>query len=66
VNFPLRVVLALMVLVAIAVLGVWGLISVGHATSMAATHRRMAAGGIIALMATLAAVVIFLWPAYWD
>jgi thiol:disulfide interchange protein len=66
VNFPLRVVLALMVLVAISVLGVWGLISVVHATSMTTTHRRMAAGGIIALMATLAAVVIFLWPAYWD
>jgi hypothetical protein len=66
VNFPLRMILTLVVLVAIAAIGVAGLISVVRATSMTAAQRGLVAGGIIILMAVLATWVIFLWPVYWD
>ena len=65
-DFPLRVILALVVIGAFAAIGVWGLIVVLRATSMTASQRMMAVGGIVILMAALAAWVIFLWPAYWD
>jgi len=29
-------------------------------------QRMLAVGGLVILMAALAAWVIFLWPAYWD
>jgi len=66
VDFPLRVILALVVIGAFAAIGVWGLIVVLRAKSMTASQRMMAVGGIVILMAALAAWVIFLWPAYWD
>lgn len=65
-DFPLRVILALVVIGAFAAIGVWGLIVVLRAKSMTASQRMMAVGGIVILMAALAAWVIFLWPAYWD
>ena len=65
-NFPLRVILALVVIAAIAAIGVWGLVAVLRVESMTRSQRVMAVGGIVVLMATLAAWVIFLWPAYWD
>jgi hypothetical protein len=66
VNFPLRVVLALVVIGAVTAIGVWGLVTVLRIKSMTEAQRMMAVGGIVVLMATLAAWVIFLWPAYWD
>ena len=65
-DFPLRVILALVVIGAFAAIGVWGLIVVLRAKSMTASQRMMAVGGIVILMAALAAWVFFLWPAYWD
>ena len=65
-NFPLRVILALIVIGAFAGVGVWGVVAVLRANSMTGLQRRMAVGGIVILIAALAAWVIFLWPAYWD
>jgi hypothetical protein len=64
--FPLRVMLALIVIAAIAAIGVWGVVAVLRARHMSQSQRMMAIGGIIVLMAALAAWVTFLWPAYWD
>jgi hypothetical protein len=66
VNFPLRVILALIVIGAFGGVGVWGVVAVLRAKSMTGSPRGMAVGGIVTLMAALAAWVIFLWPAYWD
>jgi ascorbate-specific PTS system EIIC-type component UlaA len=66
VNFPLRVIIALVVIGAIAVIGVRGIVVVLHASRMTESQRMMVLGGIVVLMAALAAWVIFLWPAYWD
>ena len=66
VNFPLRVILALVVIGAFAAVGVWGVVAVLRAKSMTQSQRMMAVGGIVILLAALAAWVIFLWPAYWD
>jgi len=65
-TFPLRVVLALVVIGAVTAIGVWGLVTVLRMKSMTKAQRMMAVGGLVVLMATLAAWVIFLWPAYWD
>ena len=65
-NFPLRVVPALLVIAAVVAIGVWGLVAVRRAKSMSESQRMMAAGGIVVLMAALTAWVIFLWRAYWD
>ena len=65
-NFPLRVILALVVIGAATAIGVWGLVTVFRVESMTQSQRMMAVGGIVVLMAALAAWVIFLWPAYWD
>ncbi len=65
-TFPLRVILALIVIGAFGGVGVWGVVAVLRAKSMTGLQRRMAVGGIVILMAALAAWVIFLWPAYWD
>ena len=64
-SFPLRVP-RLFVIGAFAGIGVWGIVAVLRATSMTQSQRVMAVGGIVVLMAALAAWVIFLWPAYWD
>jgi CHASE2 domain-containing sensor protein len=66
VNFPSRVVLALAVLGAVAAIGVWGIVVAVRARNMTEPQRMMAVGGIVILMAVLAAWVIFVWPAYWD
>ena len=65
-NFPPRVILALVVIGAFAGIGVWGVVAVLQAKSMTQSQRMMAVGGIVVLMAALAAWVTFLWPAYWD
>jgi hypothetical protein len=65
-TFPLRVILALIVIGAFGGVGVWGVVAVLRAKSMTGLQRGMALGGIVILMAALAAWVIFLWPAYWD
>jgi len=66
VNFPLRVILALVAIGAFAAIGVWGLVTVLRNKSMTLSQRMMAVGGIVLVMAALAAWVVFLWPAYWD
>jgi hypothetical protein len=66
VNFPQRVLLALVVIGAFACVGVWGIVAVMRAKSMTETQRMMAVGGILLVMAALVAWVMFLWPAYWD
>jgi len=66
VNFPLRVILALVVIGAFVAIGAWSLVTVLRAMSMTGLQRGMAVGGIVLVMVALAAWVIFLWPAYWD
>jgi hypothetical protein len=66
VNFHLRVLLALVVIGTFARVGVWGIVVGVRAKSMTESQRMMAVGGIVVLMETLAAWVIFFWPAYWD
>jgi hypothetical protein len=65
-NFPLRVVLALVVIGAFAAVGVWGVIAVLRAKRLTESQRMIGVGGIVVVMALLAAWVIFLWPVYWD
>ena len=65
-NFPLRVILALVVIGAFGAVGVWGVVAVLRAKSMTQSERMMAVGGIMVLLAALVAWVIFVWPAYWD
>ena len=66
VNFPLRVILALVVIGAVTAIGVWGLVTVLRIKSMTGAQRMMTVAGIVTLVAALTAWVIFLWPAYWD
>ena len=66
VNFPLRVILALVVIGAFAGVGVWGIVAVLQAKRLTESQRMIGAGGIVVVMALLAAWVIFFWPAYWD
>ena len=65
-NLPLRVILALVVISAFAAVGVWGVVAVLRAKRLTESQRMIGAGGIVVVMALLAAWVIFLWPAYWD
>ena len=65
-NFPLRVILALVVIGAFAGIAVWGVFAVVRAKSLTESQRMIGVGGIVVVMALLAAWVIFLWPAYWD
>ena len=65
-NFPLRVILALVVIGAIATIGGWAIVAALRAKSMTQSQRTMVVGGIVIVMAALVAWVIFLWPAYWD
>jgi hypothetical protein len=66
VNLPLRVILALVVIGAVAGVGVWGLIAVLQAKRLTKSQRMTVVGGIVIVMALLAAWVIFFWPVYWD
>ena len=63
---PLRVVLALFIIGAVAGVGVWGLTAVLQAKRLTESQRMMAVGVILVVMALLAAWVIFFWPVYWD
>jgi len=65
-NFPLRVILPLVVIGAFAAVGVWGVVTVLQAKRLTESQRMIGVGGIVVVMALLAAWVIFLWPAYWD
>jgi hypothetical protein len=56
VNFPLRVILALIVIGAIVGVGVWGIVAVMQTKRLTESQRMM----------ELAAWVIFFWPVYWD
>jgi hypothetical protein len=66
VNFPLRVILALVVIGAFAAVAVWGVVAVLHTKRLTESQRMIGVGGIVAIMALLAMWVIFVWPAYWD
>ena len=65
-NFPLRVILALVVIGAFAGVAVWGVVAVLRTESLTEAQRMIAAGGIVVVIALLAMWVIFVWPAYWD
>ena len=65
-NFPLRVILALVVIGAFAGIAVWGVVAVLQAKRLTELQRMIGVGAIIVVMALLAAWVIFFWPAYWD
>jgi len=62
VNFPLRVILALVVIAAFAGVGV----AVLQAKRLTESQRMIGLGGIVLVIALLTAWVIFFWPAYWD
>ena len=59
----MRVILALVVIGAVIAIGLSGLVTVLRVKSMMQSQRMMALGGIVLVMAALAAWVIFLWPA---
>ena len=61
-NFPLRVILALVVIAAFAGVGV----AVLQAKRLTESQRMIGLGGIVLVIALLTAWVIFFWPAYWD
>jgi hypothetical protein len=65
-GFPFRVIVALIVIGAFAAVGIWGIIAVLQAKRLTDSQRMMAVGGIVIVMALLAAWVIFFWPVYWD
>ena len=65
-NFPLRVILALVVIGAFAGIAVWGVVAVRQAKRLTESQRMIGVGAIVVVMALLAAWVIFFWPAYWD
>jgi hypothetical protein len=65
VNFP-RVILALVLIGAVAIIGGWGIVTVLRTNSMTQSQRTMAISGIVIVVAALLAWVIFVWPAYWD
>ena len=44
----------------------WGIVAVLQAKRLTESQRMIGAGGIVVVMALLAAWVIFFWPAYWD
>jgi formate-dependent nitrite reductase membrane component NrfD len=66
VNFPLRVILALVVIGVFAGVGVWGVVAVLQAKRLTESQRMIRVGGIVVVMALLTAWVIFFWPVYWD
>ncbi len=63
-NFPLRVILALIVIGAFAAISLWVMVAVLQAKRLTQSQRMIWVGGIVVAMATLAAWVIFVWPAY--
>jgi hypothetical protein len=65
-DFPLRVIAALVVIGAFAGVGVWGVVAVLQAKRLTNSQRMIGIGGIVVIMALLTAWVFFVWPAYWD
>jgi len=66
VNFPLRMILAFVVIGAFTGIGVWGVVAVLQAKRLTESQRMIGVGGIVVVMALLVAWVIFFWPVYWD
>jgi hypothetical protein len=60
VNFSLRVVLALVVIGAFAGIAVWGVVAVLQAKRLTESQRMIGVGGIVVVMALLAAWAILL------
>jgi hypothetical protein len=60
------VILALVVIGAVAGVSVWGLVAVLQAKRLTESQRMIGVGGIVVVMALLAAWVIFFRPAYLD
>jgi hypothetical protein len=54
-QFPARVLLALFVIGALAGIGVWGIVAVLRATGLTESQRMIAVGGVVMVMALLAA-----------
>ena len=65
-NFPLRVILALVVIVAFHGIAVWGIVALLRAKRLTAGRRMAGISGIVLIMALLIGWVVFLWPVYWD
>jgi hypothetical protein len=65
-NFPLRVILALVAIGAFAGIGVWGVVAILRAKGLTEAQRMIAVGGIVVVIALLTAWVVFFWPVYWD
>ena len=65
-NFPLRVILALIVVVMFAVIGTWGVVALFRAQRLTGPQRMAGVGAIVLILTLLVGWVIFLWPAYWD
>jgi hypothetical protein len=65
-DFPLRVIVALVVIGAFAGVGVWGVVAVLQAKRLTGSRRMIGIGGIVVVVALLTAWVFFVWPAYWD
>jgi hypothetical protein len=68
VNFPPRVVLALVVAFVFAALAAWALVRLPYLRGLAltASQRRLLALVVAAFFALLSAWVVFVLPAYWD
>jgi hypothetical protein len=65
-DFPLPVIVALVVIGAFAGVGVWGVVAVLRAKRLTKSQRMIGIGGIVVVMALLTTWVFFVWPAYWD
>jgi hypothetical protein len=65
-DFPLHVIVALVVIGAFAGVGVWGVVAVLRARRLTDSQRMIGIGGIVVVVALLTAWVFFVWPAYWD
>ena len=65
-SFPLRVILALILITAVAGVCVWAVIAGPQAKRLTVSQRMIRVGGIVIVMALIAAWVIFFWPAYWE
>ena len=65
-NFPLRVILTLVVIAAFHGIATWGIVAVLRAKRLTAGQRLARIGGIVLSVALLIAWVMFLWPVYWD
>jgi len=65
-NFPLRVILALLVIGAFGGIAIWRIVAILQTKWLTKTMRLFDISVIILVMALLIAWVIFYWPAYWT